>query len=364
MDNDIRFMRRALALARRGLGKTSPNPAVGAVVVRDGRIVGEGYHHKAGSPHAEVIALAQAGTQAKGATLYVNLEPCCHTEKKTPPCTVAIIESGITRLVVAMEDPNPRVAGRGLQHFQSSGIEILRGVQEDEARRLNEVFCKHITTNLPFVTLKIAETLDGRIATASGQSKWITGETARKHVHRLRSLSDAILVGVETVLRDDPLLTVRAVRGRSPVRIVVDSTLRIPLSAKVVLEESGLTIIATTGAAPADKAKKLEERGVRILKIAPDGKRVSMKALMAELGRMDITSVLVEGGAEIAASALESGIVDKVAFFIAPKIMGGRDSIGAVGGASPVHLTDAVELKDMTVRRVGEDLVVEGYVKK
>lgn len=364
MDNDTRFMRRALTLARRGSGRTSPNPLVGAVVIKNGRVVGEGYHQKAGGPHAEVIALERAGRKAAGATLYISLEPCCHTGKKTPPCTGTIIASGVSRVVVAMEDPNPRVSGKGIRQLLDAGVNVSLGPLAEQAGRLNEAFCKHITTGLPFVTLKIAETLDGRIATASGESRWITGEAARKQVHRLRSQSDAILVGVDTVIYDDPLLTVRSVRGTSPRRVVVDSTLRTPLTARVVTENPECTIIATTSAASVEKTQSFTERGVEVLTVEAEEGRVCLPALMKDLGGKGITSVLVEGGAEIAASALKSGIVDKVLFFIAPKIMGGRDSVAAIGGKSPAILAQSVSLVNMTVRRIGEDLLVAGYVNK
>lgn len=364
MDNDTRFIRRALTLARRGRGKTSPNPLVGAVVVKNGRIVGEGYHRKAGGPHAEVIALERAGGKAAGATLYISLEPCCHTGKKTPPCTGTIIASGVSRVVVAMEDPNPKVSGKGIRQLEDAGIDVSVGTLGSEAQKLNEVFRKYITTGTPFVRLKIAQTLDGKIATASGESQWITGEASRKHGHRLRSWSDAILVGVETVIHDDPLLTVRSVKGKSPLRIVVDSTLRTPVSARVVNENPEYTIIASTSAAPAEKLQSLRERGVEVLVVEDENGRASLSALMKALGERGVTSVLIEGGAEIAASALKSRIVDKAFFFIAPRIMGGKDSLTAIGGKSPASLSGAVGLVDVTVRRLGEDLLVEGYLKK
>ncbi|MDH4101157.1 MAG: bifunctional diaminohydroxyphosphoribosylaminopyrimidine deaminase/5-amino-6-(5-phosphoribosylamino)uracil reductase RibD [Nitrospirota bacterium] len=364
MDNDTRFMRRALTLARRGQGKTSPNPLVGAVVVKKGLIVGEGYHQRAGGPHAEVIALEGAGKKAAGATLYISLEPCCHTGKKTPPCTGAIIASGVKRVVVAMKDPNPKVSGRGIQQLRDAGIEVSVGTLGPEAQRLNEIFRKYITTGTPFVRLKIAETLDGKIATASGESQWITGEAARKHGHRLRSWSDAILVGVNTVIHDDPLLTVRSVKGKAPLRIVVDSTLRTPVTAKIVAENPVNTIIASTSAAPPQKVQSLRERGVEVLTVEDEAGKVSLPALMKALGERGITSVLIEGGAEIAAAALKSGIVDRVFFFIAPKIMGGLNSKAAIGGDSPKALSQAVSLVNVSARRIGDDFLVEGDIKK
>jgi diaminohydroxyphosphoribosylaminopyrimidine deaminase/5-amino-6-(5-phosphoribosylamino)uracil reductase len=354
-------MQKALELAARGRGRTSPNPMVGAVIVKDGKIIAEGYHKKAGTPHAEIIALKKAGTNAKGATLYVTLEPCCHTDKKTPPCTKAIIASGIKRVVAAMIDPNPRVSGRGMRELQKAGIETEVGIMRAEAKKLNEAFTKFITRKEPFVILKIAQSMDGKIATASGESRWITGEKARKYVHMLRKEVDAILVGIGTVKKDNPSLDCRIRGGINPYRIIVDSSLDIPLSAKVVKHKDGKTIIATTSNADSKKIDQLISLGVRVLIIKSKQGKVNLKSLMRELGKLDITSVMIEGGSSISASALSEKIVDKVLFFVAPKIIGGVDAIPSVGGRSPSLLKNIVRLKDLEVKRFGEDVLLEGY---
>lgn len=358
-------MQMALDLARRGLGRTSPNPMVGAVVVKDGRVVGRGYHARAGTPHAEIHALKEAGDLAKGATLYVNLEPCCHYGR-TGPCTEAILAAGVKRVVVAMEDPNPLVCGRGLERLRQAGVEVTLGVMEEEARRLNEVFIKYITTRRPFVILKVAMSLDGKIATRTGESHWITGPEARLAVHRLRDRYDAILVGINTVIKDDPSLTTRlpGEEGRDPVRVVVDSSARIPLHARVLTQKSlAPTIIAVTERAPREKVRRLQEAGAQVLVIPDEGSRVNLAALMDELGRREITSVLVEGGGEIHASFLKSRLADKVVWFIAPLIIGGQKAPGPVGGEGFAWLSEAIRLKDVSFTRYGDDFCLEGYVQ-
>jgi len=359
--SDRVFMQKALELAVRGRGRTSPNPMVGAVIVKKGKIIAEGYHRKAGTPHAEIVALRKAGPQAKGAVLYVNLEPCCHTEKKTPPCTRAIIKSGIKKVVAAMTDPNPRVRGRGLKELQAAGIHTETAVMETEARKLNEAFIKYITRKEPFVFLKIAQTLDGKIATASGDSKWITGKRARRYVHKLRDEVDALLVGIGTVEKDDPSLDCRIKGGRNPYRVVVDSSLQIPLTARLLGHEDNRTIIATTGKASRKKIDLLLSRGVRIIVTGDKDGKVDLKALMKELGGMDITSVMIEGGSSINASALSSGIVDKVLVFVAPRILGGVDSIPSIGGKSPLLIEHAVKLKKTSITTFGDDILLEAY---
>jgi diaminohydroxyphosphoribosylaminopyrimidine deaminase / 5-amino-6-(5-phosphoribosylamino)uracil reductase len=356
-------MAMALRLAAKARGRTSPNPMVGAVVVKGGRVIASGYHHRAGEPHAEAIALRKAGPAARGATLYVSLEPCSHTNKRTPPCSPLVITSGVKRVVVAMIDPNPRVSGGGVAAIRKAGIAVATGVLESEARKLNEAFIRHVTVGLPFVTMKIAQTLDGRIATAAGESKWITGPEARREGHRLRDRNDAILVGIDTVLKDDPSLTARVPGGRDPVRVVLDSRLRIPLTAKVVAQSPpARTIIATTAEAPPAKIRKLHAAGAEVLVVRSSRGRVDLKDLMRKLARRDILSVLVEGGSEVHASALKAGIVDKVVLFIAPLLMTGRDSLCSIGGPSPVKLAHALRLHDVRSRTVGQDLMVEGYV--
>jgi len=356
-------MRRALALAARGLGRTSPNPAVGAVVVRGGRIVGEGYHRRAGEPHAELIALRNAAALARGATLYVTLEPCCHLDKRTPPCTEAILSSGAKRVVIATEDPNPKVSGRGIARLRKHRIHTSVGILRDRAERLNETYARWVSTGRPFVTLKIASTFDGKIATSSGESRWITGARARDYTHRLRERVDAVLVGLGTVLADDPELTARGGRGRSPHRVIVDERLATPPTARALRPRLGsAAIVATTGLAPSARRRRLERRGVRVLTARSRDGMVDLRDLMRRLGAMDITSVLIEGGAEINASALRSGVVQKVVVMYAPKLLGGRDAIGAIGGRSPKRLDDAMNLRDVVVRRLGEDVMVEGYL--
>lgn len=362
--SDEDYMRRAFSLAVRAVARTSPNPAVGAVVVRGGRIVGEGYHRRAGGPHAEVIALRNAGRRARGATLYVTLEPCCHLDKRTPPCTDTIRSSGVKRVVVAAKDPNPAVRGRGIWRMRAQGIEVSVGLMGDRARRLNESYIHWITTGRPFVTLKIAATLDGKIATSTGESQWITGPRAREYTHRLRRRVDAVLVGLGTVLVDDPQLTARGTApGRDPHRVVADERLMIPPNARVLRPREGsMAIVATTGLASAARRRRLERGHVRVLATKSRDGLVDLPDLMRRLGALRITSVLIEGGAELNASALKAGVVNKVIVMIAPTLLGGRDAVGAIGGTSPKRLDDAVKLREPSVRRAGDDVIVEGYL--
>ncbi len=356
----------ALDLAAMGQGRTSPNPMVGAVIVKDGKIVGKGWHKKAGTPHGEAVALIDAGPNAEGGTLYVNLEPCCHRDKLTPPCTDAILKSGIRRVVVGMPDPNPKVAGKGIETLREAGIAVDVGVLHERCERLNRVFAKFILTRMPFVTLKVAQTLDGKIATSTGESKWITGPEARKHGHMLRNFADAIVVGIGTVLRDDPSLTTRledVENPKDPERIILDSTLRIPLDAKVLnVQSNATTYIATTLAAPTAKIKELKKKGAEILIV--EGDSIKLPLLMEEMGKMGLINILIEGGSRVNAEALRSGIVDKVAFFIAPKILGGDDARGSIGGNSPETLDMAMPIFDMRFTRLGYDLLVEGFLRK
>ncbi len=360
-------MRLALELAKKAEGFTSPNPLVGAVLVKDGEIVGTGYHARAGLPHAEIMALREAGEKAQGATLYVNLEPCCH-RGRTGPCTEAVITAKIRKVVVAMADPNPLVAGKGIARLRQAGVEVAVGVLEAEAKRLNEVFSKYITTGLPFVVLKTAMSLDGKIATRRGESRWITSEQARIFGHRLRHRYDAILAGVGTVLADNPSLTARLPEGggRDPVRVVLDSSARTPPGAKIINRASPApTLIAVTPKAPAERVAALKEAGAEVLVLPPDEKgRVNLPLLMKELAGREITSVLIEGGAEVHASALNAGIVDKVAWLIAPRIIGGKEAPGPVGGQGAGRLDEAVPLQNVSVQRIGEDIYVEGYIRR
>jgi diaminohydroxyphosphoribosylaminopyrimidine deaminase/5-amino-6-(5-phosphoribosylamino)uracil reductase len=366
---DEQFMQEALALAAQARGRTSPNPMVGSIVVKDGRVVGRGSHIKAGAPHGEVVALEDAGVQAKGATLYITLEPCCHYGggKRTPPCTRAIIAAGIRRVVAAMRDPNPLVSGQGLEELRQAGIAVKLSVLETEAAALNEVFIKYITTKRPFVLLKVAASLDGKIATVTGESRWITNERSRLLVHQLRDQVDAVMVGINTVLRDDPLLTTRLPGGggRDPMRIVVDTHLRIPCEARLLAASAtACTLIATSPAAPTDKRLQLEGAGAKILVVEGDGPGIPLGPLMDQLGAMQVTSILLEGGGELHCSALRAGIVDKVLYFLAPKLIGGRSAPMAIGGQGFARLEEAVSLERMQVRQLDGDLLIEGYVRR
>ena len=326
---DVRWMRRALRLAGRGRGRTSPNPMVGAVVVRRGRAIGEGYHRQVGGPHAEVWALREAGAAARGATLYVTLEPCSH-HGRTPPCTDAIMQAGLARVVAGCVDPNPQVNGRGVRCLRGAGIEVEVGVMEAEARRLNEAYCKHIATGMPFVALKAAMSLDGKIATAAGESKWITGERARAAAHRLRARHDAVMVGVGTVLADDPELTVRKSRGRTPLRVVVDSRARTPPRARLLTADERAPVIAVTRQAPRARVRRLERAGAEVWVVGSQRGKVELKGLMRRLGTEGVQSVLVEGGGTLGAGALAAGLVDRVYFFISPRIIGGARALTPV----------------------------------
>ncbi|MBE0414957.1 MAG: bifunctional diaminohydroxyphosphoribosylaminopyrimidine deaminase/5-amino-6-(5-phosphoribosylamino)uracil reductase RibD [Dehalococcoidia bacterium] len=361
--NDEYYMRKALRLARKGLRKTSPNPMVGALIVRNGEIIGQGYHHRYGENHAEINAIQDARGEISGATLYVTLEPCCHYEKKTPPCVDALVKGNIAKAVIGTVDPNPQVNGKGIEILRQRGIETKVGVLVEECCRLNEVYFKYIQTGLPFVTLKFAQTLDGRIASATGNSHWISSESSRRLAHSLRSLHDGILVGVGTVLTDDPQLTVRLVKGRNPIRIVPDSRLRIPLSSRVLEDQDvAPTIIAATSRADGEKLFSLKGMGIEVLTVDEDEKgEVDLKDLLKRLGKRGISSILVEGGARIITSLLHQGLVDKVVIVIAPKIMG--KGIEAVGELGIRDVGRALKLSFVRAYRRGEDLVIEARVK-
>lgn len=363
-ETDIHYMKKALRLARKGAGRTSPNPMVGAVVVRRGVVVGQGFHQKAGGPHAERMALEAAGEKAKGATLYLNLEPCNHFGR-TPPCSRLILERGIKKVVYGLTDPNPKVKGGGADWLGAQGVEVVTGVLEDECRRLNEFFVKWIVTDRPFVVLKAAMSLDGRIATRTGDSKWISSERSRLFVHRLRNEVDGVLVGIGTVMKDDPLLTVRLPKGKikDPLRIVIDPRLRISPKA-CLLNDGGKTLIVTGAGVSPDKIKKLESRGTEILALPEKEGRISIKDLLADLGRRGLISLLVEGGAEVYASFLSEGQVDKLVLFIAPMLIGGRRAKGMVGGRGAAKITGAIRLKDMKVKPWAGDILVEAYPEK
>lgn len=358
-----KYMELALTLALKGKGTVSPNPMVGAVIVKDGRIIGEGYHQRYGEGHAEVNAFKNASEDVKGATMYVTLEPCSH-HGKTPPCAEKIVEKKIKKVVIGTLDPNPLVSGRGVKILQDAGIEVESGILNDKCIKINEIFMKYIVEKEPFVVMKSAMSLDGKIATSAGESKWITGEESRRNVHVLRKELSAIMVGVETVIKDDPELTCRIENGINPIRIVVDSTLRIPIDSKIIKTADKVkTIIATTKKAERNTIKILEDYGVQII-IADTNKegRVDLKDLMKKLGEAKIDSILLEGGAKLNFSALEEGIVDKVQIYIAPKIIGGQNAKGPVGGLGIDKLEQAFKLKEITYKTVGEDILIEGYI--
>lgn len=364
--DDAAYMAMALELAERGSGFTSPNPMVGAVVVKNGRVVGKGYHRAAGLAHAEVEAIDDAGEKARGATLYVTLEPCNHTGR-TPPCTEKILTAGIRRVVAAMPDPNPNVAGGGNAYLASRGIEVACGVLEEAAFRLNESFVKYVLTGLPFVILKCAATLDGRLATRSGDSKWITGPRSRQFVHRVRHGVDAIMVGIGTVTTDDPLLTARLENqtGRNPRRIVLDTRLTISETAKVLRPDAySDTIIAVGPKASPEKMARLKQKGATILETTVKEGRIDLPSLLKRLGEMKITSLLVEGGSRVLASALADGIADKILFFYAPKILGGDDGAPICRGMGAALIRDAVTVTNINVHRFDDDVMIEGYIKK
>jgi len=362
-EDDIRFMREALDLAKSAEGRTTPDPLVGAVLVKGGQIISVGYHGEVTTPHAEAWAIQKAGEEARGATLYINLEPCCFFAKKNnPPCTDAIINARIKKVIVSMKDPNPLVNGKGLGRLKRAGIKVEVGLLEEEARRLNEVFVKYITSRLPFVAMKTAMTLDGKIATKTGASRWVAGPAALRYAHHLRNIYDAIVVGVETILIDDPLLNVRRVKKvNDPIRIVLDSYARTPAGARVINSPGGKTIIVVGPKAPKTKVNALRKKGAEIIGLpAPKG-RIAVKALLKTLGEMKITSLLVEGGGEVNASFLEAGLIDKAIFCISPKIFGGREAKTAVEGEGVKLPSQAVWLKKIHHEMMGEDLIISGY---
>ncbi|PLY02507.1 MAG: bifunctional diaminohydroxyphosphoribosylaminopyrimidine deaminase/5-amino-6-(5-phosphoribosylamino)uracil reductase RibD [Desulfuromonas sp.] len=357
-------MQAALDLACRGEGRTRPNPPVGAVVVRDQKIIGGGYHPRAGDPHAEVFALQEAGDKARGADLYVTLEPCCHTGR-TGPCTAAIIRAGIARVFIGTRDPNPKVAGRGVAKLQSAGIEVTEGILEDACRDLIAPFARHMTTGLPLVIHKGAITLDGFTATRSGDSRWVSSPESREQVHRLRDRVDAIMVGIGTVLADNPRLTTRLPEGgRSADRIVVDSKLQIPEDAPLLALDDGVqTLIATTAEADPEKVERLQRAGATILRVAADAAgQVDLTALCRELGRRDYLYVLLEGGSRLASGMWRSGLVQRVQIYVAPKFYAGDDGVHLFAGAGPKLMADSRLLTNVRYRQCGCDMVVEGDV--
>ena len=360
-ETDERYMTAAIRLARRAAGRTSPNPMVGALVVQGGRIVGRGCHVRAGADHAEVVALRQAGGAARGATLYVNLEPCSHFGR-TPPCAGAVIEAGVGRVVAGMADPNPAVSGRGLNALRDAGIRVEAPVREEACRRLNEAFVKHVTQGLPFVILKLAASLDGRIATATGDSRWVTGPAARKYVHRLRNEVDAVLVGSGTVLADDPQLTCRIPGGRDPWRVVLDRRLRTPVTAKLVRgpRPEKTVLVAGSGVSTA-RRQRLEDLGVRVWTFPVSRGRISLKRVLRKLARAGVMSVMVEGGAVTAGRAIAEKAVDKVLCFYAPKLIG-AEGLPMVGDLGLTRMRQCPRLSGPAVTRMGEDILVSAYL--
>ncbi len=361
---DEMYMERALALAAKGRGTTTPNPMVGAVIVKDGRIIGEGYHIRAGEGHAEVNAFRNAVEDVTGATMYVTLEPCSHYGK-TPPCADKIVEKKIGRVVVGALDPNPLVAGRGIEKIRNAGIPVVTGILAEKSVALNEVFMKYIVTKRPFVLLKAAMSLDGKIATVGGESQWISCETSREEVHRLRHELTGIMVGIGTVLADDPMLNCRIPGGKQPVRIVVDSHLSIPENSRLAgsAKEFPLIVAAVEGS-DAAKKERLEAENVQVLEVPADaGGHVDLNRLMDALGEMKIDSILLEGGGRLAEGALQAGIVDKVQFYIAPMLIGGEAAKTPVEGRGIAALSQAWHISDWKAEMMGDDIKITGYIK-
>jgi diaminohydroxyphosphoribosylaminopyrimidine deaminase/5-amino-6-(5-phosphoribosylamino)uracil reductase len=359
MNEHEHYMRLALENAQAMKGQTDPNPLVGSVIVKDNRIVGFGAHMKAGEPHAEIHALRMAGEKARGGTIYVTLEPCSHYGR-TGPCAEAIVRAGLKKAVVATLDPNPLVSGSGVEILRNAGIEVEVGICEEESRRMNEVFNKFIVSKRPFVTLKSAVTLDGKVATSTSDSKWITSEAARKEVHQLRNENVGILVGVNTVIKDDPELTSRIPNGRNPIRIILDSTLRIPEDSKVVTDHKAPTWIFTTESHNLDKKHKLEEAGVKVF-VTGGTKQVDLNKVLEILGENFISSLLLEGGGEINASFIEKKLIDKLVLYIAPKVIGGKFAPSFLQGPGVLKMSEAIEFADVSFTQVGKDYKFTGY---
>jgi len=355
-------MRRALRIARRGVGTTHPNPRVGAVVLRGGRAVAEGFHARAGEAHAEVRALEQAGDAARGATLVVTLEPCAHVGR-TPPCTEAVLRAGIRRVVIGMRDPNPLVDGRGIQELEQAGLDVVVGVLEEECRELNPAYLKHLATGLPWVTLKAMLTLDGRLATESGESRGLGSDAEIRRAHRLRASSDAVVAGIGTVLADDPRLTVRGVRGPSPMRVVLDSALRIPADARIWTTVSEAPLVIATTSRDETRTRELEERGASVwaFEPGPDG-RVPLRSLLERLALEGRISILVEGGADVHTAFLREGLADQIAVGISPRIVGGKTAPILTGDLGRPRLADAIRIEGLSVKRLGPDVWLTGRI--
>lgn len=357
------FMAQALSLAARGRGRTSPNPMVGALLTRQRTIIGEGYHAYAGGDHAEVVALKAAGGAARGAVCYVTLEPCAHYGK-TPPCAEALVKAEVTRVVVATYDPNPLVAGEGVRRLRQAGISVDVGLLQEEAARLNEAYFTYMRTRKPFVLLKAALSLDGKLATRTGDSQWITGEVARRRVHEMRNVVDAVAVGIGTVLRDDTMLTTRleGQEGRDPLRVVVDSRARLPLTSRLLKSGSRPPLVAVGPRVSAARLRRLKEAGADVTVLPQGDGGLSLRDLLRELGRREITSVMIEGGGRLATSALEGGIVDKLVLMLAPVLIGGEKAPMLLQGDGVEKVVEALPITQLTVERAGQDVVLEGYL--
>lgn len=359
---DKEYMKLALELAERGKGKVNPNPLVGSIIVKDNKIIGEGYHKCYGKAHAEVNAFENAIENVEGATMYVTLEPCSHYGK-TPPCVERIIKEKISKVVIGSLDPNPLVAGRGVKRLREHGIEVEVGVLEEDCKKVNEVFMKYIVSKMPFVVMKWAMSLDGKIATASGDSRWISGEKSRENVHNLRNELSAIMIGVETVIKDDPMLACRTENGKNPIRIIVDSKLRIPMDSKIVNSSSEIrTIVATTEEACRHKEEILKSKDIVVIRIEKNNERVDLKELMKILGELGIDSILLEGGGTLNFSALKQGIVDKIQVYIAPKIIGGKEAKTPVEGDGFELIKQCVKIENLIYKKIDEDVYLEGYI--
>lgn len=357
-----KYMERALELAKMGIGRVNPNPLVGAVIVKDDEIIGEGYHECYGEAHAERNAVKNAVKSVEGSTIYVTLEPCAHYGK-TPPCVDLLIEKKFKKVVIGMLDPNVLVAGKSIEKLKQHGIEVVVGVKEEECKKMNEIFIKYITSKIPFVVLKSGMSLDGKIATFTGESKWITSKESREDSQNLRNRVHSIMVGVNTVIADDPELTCRINDKKILNRIIVDTNLRIPLDSKVITNKDKRTIVATTLNGNEDKKNILRELGVKVIEVCSKNNKVDLEELVKKLGQEAIDSILIEGGGTLNFSALEEGIVDKVIFYISPKIIGGENSKSSIAGKGFSKLSDAVNLIDTSYRKIGEDLIVEGYIQ-
>ncbi len=360
---DELFMRRALVLARKGQGRTSPNPIVGAVVVQNGRVAGEGHHERAGGPHAEVVALGAAAGATSGADLYVTLEPCCY-HGRTAPCSDRVIEAGIRRVLIPVLDPNPLVSGKGVEKLRAAGIVVEVGLLSEEAITLNEAFIKFIKNRIPFVALKAAVSLDGKIATRNGESRWISGERSRHLVHQMRDRVDALIAGIGTIRRDDPWLTTRLPEGgRDPIRVIVDGLGPLPLDAKVFRPASPApTWVAVAPDAPRERIEALKRRGLTVLEAGGSHGRVRLADLLKRLGEREVTSVMIEGGEGIFTSAFEEGIIDKLCLFVAPLLVGGKSAPSLFGGLGTEYLTQAPRLQRVRIEQLDGDLLVEGYL--